>query len=388
MSFARISSMAMVAGIALAQYITPEFFAMWGAQFGLYNISGMNMILGFIGLLVVTSIIAGIYPALYSRRFQPVEIISRNVKLVGSTFLSKLLMTLQFSIAIVVLIAGFVFTQNSSYLSELPMGYNVDRIITLHMEGGEDYDLMYELVRNQPGITAVSGTQHHIGYNGEATSVEVDTGFVEVWEFKVGGDYLQTLGVELAGGEFFEVERSSDLTETVIVNQTYVERFIKGDPIGTLVRTADGHRYVKGVIEDYIEGVWRDYEKRPLIFSMIPKEEYTAMVVQTDQENVNDVFEDLQANWKSIVSDRPFDGRLQADVVLGGQSDQCVRADRHAATKDRSWCDVGVVPHSAIVLDDCTGVDDRVGIDACVCVDDRARAKSIIDAFKQPWEWF
>lgn len=75
-----INLLGLLFGIFLAQVIVPEFWALWGVDFQIESLSYTNMIVAASTLLLSISLLAGIYPALYSKSFQPVDIFRKASK--------------------------------------------------------------------------------------------------------------------------------------------------------------------------------------------------------------------------------------------------------------------------------------------------------------------
>jgi putative ABC transport system permease protein len=63
--------MALVVGLLMAQVIVPAFINMWKLPYNLKDLSGVNLFIAMIMLVFLTSLLAGIYPALLSSNFKP-----------------------------------------------------------------------------------------------------------------------------------------------------------------------------------------------------------------------------------------------------------------------------------------------------------------------------
>ena len=100
------------------------------------------------------------------------------------------------------------------------------------------YPLKNELIQYD-NIISVSGTSitfiwiflaHYPLKDKEGTEVWVDWNAVDY-------DFIQTLGIELIKGRNFSPEFPSDITKSIIVNESFVKRFNISDPIGRDVWT-------------------------------------------------------------------------------------------------------------------------------------------------------
>src|SRR6185503_17288500 len=84
----------------------------------------------FIGAAVLlTTILAGAYPAFYITRFNPSTIFRGSVKFGGTSLFSRIMLGLQLSIAIITVIASIGFARNAEFQKNYDYGYNIRNTI-------------------------------------------------------------------------------------------------------------------------------------------------------------------------------------------------------------------------------------------------------------------
>ena len=310
--------LAMLAGLAMFRWIFDGFFSLWGfTSFNVLDVSETSLVLGFVGFFIIVTIIAGLYPAIYSKRFQPTVIFRNRIRLKGSSLLSRILNSLQFAFALVGLIAGLTFMKNAKFLESLDLGYQKENIITLWLDDQTEYQLMRDKIRSNPAIVDYAGTDDQLAGAFSDTYLLLDTGSVEIRSRRVGEGYMELMGVKLIDGRMFNKNQESDFTEGVIVNKAYVGRFITGDPIGKLVNLREGKRYVIGVIDNIIFNVYEGFQFIPEIYIPNKEEESNTLLVKTSTENKHEVYDYLVKSWKQVIPYRPFAGSYQEDFALG-----------------------------------------------------------------------
>ena len=312
------SLLALIVGMAIFTWMADWFYSIWNAPIHYTYFSKFNFFLAFLVLLLLTTATSGLYPALYSRRFNPSDIFRNQVRLKGTSITSRVLNGLQFSISITLLIAGIVFSQNSEFLKTLDMGYSSDDLIIVNLNDIKEYDQLKDKVQNRSNIVKFTGTQNHFGWSYEDTWLVLDSGNVEVRSYNVGDDYLNMMGVRLRDGRLFYRNNEVDYDESVVVNEEYVRRFELEEPIGALVNLNAGKRYIVGVIDNVIREIWSDGKIVPEVFIPIPEEDFNMLIVKADKENKQEVFNYLTESWKNIIPDRPFSGMYQEDLMMGG----------------------------------------------------------------------
>ncbi|HLF34509.1 MAG TPA: ABC transporter permease [Cyclobacteriaceae bacterium] len=316
MSFTAL--LALLFGLAIYQWISSEFFALWNAPMEILDFSIFNLVISFAGLFILTTIIAGLYPALYSKRFQPVVIFRNQVRIRNAGITSKLMNAMQFSFSLVVLVGGIVFYRNANFLKSLNLGYRHENIINIYTNDRTEYTLMRDKINNHPHIAGHTATNDILAGEYEDTFLVLDTGNVEIRSRRVGDGYLDLMNVQLVAGRLFDRNLESDYGESVIVNQTYIERFGIKDPLGKLVNLSSGKRYIVGVASDVINNVHRGSVSIPEIYLPAREDESHILVVMTADNNRKEVFDFLAEAWKEIIPYRPFPGFFQENMALGG----------------------------------------------------------------------
>ena len=311
------SFLAILLGMAIFNWMADWFYALWNAPIQFGDFSKLNFLVAFLLLFLFTTIVSGLYPALYSRRFNPSDIFRNQVKLKGSSFTSKVLNALQFTISIILLVAGVVFSQNANFLKDLDVGYSTKNLIMVNVNDSREYNLLRDKVQNQTDILDYTGTNDHFGWSYEDTNLVLDSGNVEIRSYRVGDQYLDLVEAKLLQGRMFYKDNATDYSEAVIVNEEYLKRFNIDEPIGEMVNLVDGRRYIVGVMQDVIRDVYSDAIKVPEIYIPVNGDEYEILIVRARGENEQQAFGLLEEIWKEIIPDRPFTGRFQNDLGFG-----------------------------------------------------------------------
>jgi ABC-type antimicrobial peptide transport system permease subunit len=311
------SLLAILVGMAMFTWMSDWFYSIWDAPIHYTFFSKFNFFIAFLLLFLLTTVTSGLYPAFYSKRFNPSDIFRNQVKLKGTSITSRVMNALQFAISITMLIAGIVFSQNSEFLKMLDMGYKSEDLIIVSVNDFKEYNLLKDKVQNQSNIVEFTGTNNHFSWSYEDTFLVLDSGNVEIRSYKVGDDYLNLMDVKLKSGRLFYEDNEVDLDEAIIVNEEYVRRFELEEPLGALVNLRDGKRYITGVVKNVIREIWSDGKIVPEVFIPVPEENFNMLVVKADKENKQEVFDYLAENWKNIIPDRPFTGMFQDDLTVG-----------------------------------------------------------------------
>ncbi len=153
-----------------------------------------NLLLFIGGAVLLTTLLAGAYPAFYISRFNPSTIFRGTVKFGGTNLFSRIMLGLQSSIAIITVIAGIGFARNAEFQKNYDYGYNIENTIGVLVTDTTAFSSFKNEVAAIPQVTALAGTRSHIGYGyrnvvAEAEEKKGETNFLEV-----GPDYIKNNG--------------------------------------------------------------------------------------------------------------------------------------------------------------------------------------------------
>lgn len=238
------------------------------------------------GIVIVTGILAGSYPALYLSGFNPVSILKGKLKTAtGEVWSRKGLVVFQFVISIVFIVSVIVVYKQIEFIQSQNLGYSKDNLVYFYRDGKlkEDNYLktFLQQVRDIPGVVNASTSNHDLtGHNGgtygvwwEGKDPDNKTEFENV---TVGYDMIETMDVAMAEGRSFSESFGSD-TSNIIFNQAAIDFMALQDPIGKTVMLWGRNMHIIGVVKDFnFESL---HEKvKPLFFRFAPDDTYIIMV--------------------------------------------------------------------------------------------------------------
>ena len=210
-------------------------------------------------VLLVITVLNGVYPALALSSFRPVNFLQGlGLLKVKNSKLRSGLVVFQFTLSVTLIISVIVIYQQMRYVQNMNPGYNREQIFTVTMPK----NLLLQSVKGElqsfPAIAGVAVCDQDITNIGSLISHQCD------WEGRaddfnpklrimaVDADYRQLLGLKLADGRWFSEDNATDETN-VILNQTAIRELNILDPyIGqrfTLMGGLKGN--IIGVVEDF-----------------------------------------------------------------------------------------------------------------------------------------
>lgn len=310
-----LCALALVVGVALAQtFFAPAFNSLFPTQ-SLALDFGANprLWIFFAGLLLSTCLIAGLYPAFYISKFQPVAIFRGKQKLGGRSWFSKSLLTFQFVLSALLIATSVIFTQNATYQKNRDWGYNQAQVMALPVNSEKQFTLLRNELAKNPDVTHIAGSAHHVGLRSSRRVIKQFEQSAEIVLFDVGFNYLETMGLRLQAGRTFDENLRTDLTNAIIVNACMVKEMEWQEAVGQQV-TLDSTAYtIVGVVEDFH---YTDFRRRiePAIFRLCSPQDFRFLVVQAASGKVMQVSDNLQRVWKSLLPDFPCNAIFQDKV--------------------------------------------------------------------------
>jgi len=259
-----ITFIAFITAILLVLLILPYFNTLVEKELVL-DYSNVKFWLTALALILVTGIVAGSYPAFYLSGFNPVRTLKGSVKTGRKgTLPRKVLVVLQFAVAIILIVGTFVIFQQIDLVRSRQLGYDQTNLITIDYtdELSENYEVFKKeilrsgavesMTRSNSSVTSVN-SNNFLGWPGKPDDLQVIFSTITV-EY----DYARTMGVEMLEGRDFSEEFKSD-TSAIVVNKAALELMGLENPIGTQLDLWGGKRTLIGVTENVLmESLYRD----------------------------------------------------------------------------------------------------------------------------------
>ncbi len=311
--------LSLLIGLIMARFIAAEFADMWGLNYGLSDLNGLNLIVTLLVLVFSASLLAGLYPAIANSKFTPAQLLKSNVKLKGANWLTKTLVTLQFAISVIVLIHGLVFTQNTKFQEAINYGYDYKNVIMTSISSEQEYDLLNARIRNNPKVENTAISHHMLGWSSYPFPVAIDTTEYSVQHIEVGENFFETMGLKIIEGRFLNLTSTTDKTSSVVVNKAFLEYCnITSNPLNVTVSIRGERMRIVGVIENHVDNLFRSKESEPFIFYPSKPYEYAVMAIRCAPEDRASVNESMEKIWQELFPEKPYFGNYQEDNILRG----------------------------------------------------------------------
>src|SRR5580693_4766607 len=202
---------------------------------------------------VAASVLAGVFPALWAFRLQPMEVLKnagpKGTAGLGERRLLRGVTIVQTALTLALLVGAGLLIRTMINIAKVPSGYNTSRILTMSVTEVRDYSEWASFHRHAlERVSAIPGVQYAafawgvpLTGNNWPVTLEIEGQAPAVKESDktamplraVTEDYFKLMGVALIGGREFRSSDEGKALNVAIVNQAFADRYFPhSDAIG------------------------------------------------------------------------------------------------------------------------------------------------------------
>ncbi|MCB0657182.1 MAG: ABC transporter permease [Saprospiraceae bacterium] len=342
------SSIAVLAGFFLAKILLPGFNFLADKQLELHFDLKSGLFLA--GLIAITGMLAGVYPALVVSGFKPLYALqgmAGHAKQNKYTTL-KILVIGQFSLSILLIICTWTMFYQLRFMQNKDLGYSQDQVLIVpysvsgmgladQVEAGKGLcQRMASALEPGGKIKAVALSTHTFGTPGWGNIGYTDQETQKFRSFYLNGindQFLPMMQIKLSEGHNFTGEEAGD-KHSVIVNEAFVKEFGLKDPIGGPLQEPFQEYKVIGIVNDFnFESLHSAVHPLVLAADPVGMIRTASDVGFVDYPNpklsfkisggdINGALTQIENAWKEMVPDQVFSYSFMDDNI-----DRLYRAD-------------------------------------------------------------
>jgi putative ABC transport system permease protein len=272
-------------------------------------------------LLIVTTLLAGFYPANVLSAYAPVLSLKGPGanKGQGKWGLRRSLIVFQFTISLIFIISTTIISRQVNYMRTGDLGFNTDAVVTLEDEprdASPDVALVAQKIRQLPGVQKValqsfdplSPYQAGFGltYKGKAEK-QVDAA-VQVAD----SNFISLYDIHMLAGRNLREGASRDSIKEFVVNESLTKALGLSDPakaVGQLLYLGENAIPIVGVVADFHENSYRQPIRPVAILDLRRAERCFAVKLAAKGKNLASVkttLNQMEQIWKGVYPNLPF----------------------------------------------------------------------------------
>lgn len=316
-----ISIIGLMLGVVLVNLALPAFNRLAGKEFDSSQLMNSTVLLGLLGIIIVTGVIAGSFPAFILSAFDPVAVLkgklssaSRNISL------RKILVVVQFSISIFMIASILTIIRQLDYMKNKNLGFNKEHMVVVpffgdrrNEENARRYDALRNKILQNPSVESASfsidipgGDMGYDAFLPEGKSSEETLRAMRYW---VGFNFIKTYGMEIIMGRDFSEDFSTDAGQAVIINEKAAAALGWGDDVigKQLINVSRDNRpgTIVGVVRDFHSATMK-MKISPVVIALEPRF-FAFISVRVRPDNISNTLTFLENSLREIYSEREFD---------------------------------------------------------------------------------
>lgn len=292
--------------LLLARFALPAAGKLFQTNLKILQSNIWIYVIVYLGVTILIGFISGLYTSSYLSRLEVMNILKNPVQTGNRRqFVRSALMVLQLVIFCTFISSTLIIRSQYNYaLNRNPGHYTKDVLLVELGRDFKGYSSYINSLKTDPNIIMAAGVITGLPMQGSMSSMHNHFRNPET-KIKVEGlavdyNFIKAMGIPVLKGREFSEEFGSDLTGSVILNETAVKELGITDPIGQKL----GQSIIIGVVKDFnLHSIHTDIP--PLQINMTDRY-IQQVVVHYRPGTMNAVLPFIEAEWKKAAPDRPF----------------------------------------------------------------------------------
>lgn len=332
--------LSVVLAFILVMALLPKFNQVSGKEIQLVSLWTPEYLLGIFGILILTTLLAGSYPAFFLSSLKPVTAIrEQRDQRTGSGLLRKVLVVFQFSLAVLLITGALIASRQLNYMRNAELGFNKSDLVHIQLRGNlnQEYEMLKQEFTQLPGVVSTTISRqpaYRIGSNSGGISWDgKDPEQSMLVSFTgVHYDFVKTMGITLKSGRDFSADFPGDLytdsTAGFIINETLAGIIGKEEVLGMEIRFVGARGQVVGIMEDYhFQPLGNDIEPMalaPTTLEILPMQH---MIIRLDPADPASTMRSIELRWDELLPQYPFESTYVSEVI-----DNMYRSEERVST--------------------------------------------------------
>ena len=313
---AMVAILASALGLIIAYFALPYFNDLTQRSLTLSDLLQPSFFKVFFGVLIIASLLAGLYPSLVLSNFQPISVLRGSFKHTSKgSLLRKGLVISQFIISTCLIVGAIVINKQLQFIQDKKLGYDKEHTLILPVDSKVRQNLtgLTERLAQNPQIVSSTVCTHppHLIEGGYSLTPK-NTGNDEeksVVAMAVDHNFLNTLDLSLVAGSNFLPKHAEGETYVFMLNEKLVESigWTPEEAIGQEVALHGREGRVQGVIQDFHFASLEEPIGPLVLYNIIESWTQQQILTKVIPGDVPQQLEGIRRIWNEVVVHRPFE---------------------------------------------------------------------------------
>lgn len=318
-----LSLLSVVIALPLLIIVLPYLNQITHADILLSSLSDYRIWLLLCGIVIITSLVAGSYPAFYLSAFQAIKVIKGNFTNHSSAAgIRRSLVVFQFVLSIVLIASIVVIYNQLNYIKNKDLGFDKNQklIFSFYTDNSKSKMRVFANdLKEIPEVKAVSLANNYMGQSAyHDWTVYLPGGdpaaAIDQQNLSSDENFVKATGIQIIAGRDFRFHDSAK----VLINETLMKR------LGLNLHNAPGSKLLTGDERNYIvAGVMKDFNYSSLRNNINPfmiicepkRDDIHDVIVNVNSKDYKTLLGKIEAIWHKDLSGEPFEySFLDADV--------------------------------------------------------------------------
>lgn len=248
MESALVCALAFCLGLLMVFYLSQPFYTLLGLKIDTSFVISPFFLSFLAGLLAITALVAGSYPAFVLSGFAPLEVIKgRFTGNIGGVGVRRVFIVFQFAVSMALIVGSLIVREQLFFMQRKELGLNKDQVLSIPLgpSMAANYIPFRNAVRQQAGVSDATFADVGLfkGYNMFTAPNKITKKDVGVVQLVVDDHFIKTMGIK------WKTPEAGPRFHFSLVNEQAIAVLgLKKDPVGQ--ELLQGIK-VEGVVENF-----------------------------------------------------------------------------------------------------------------------------------------